>query len=791
MEIKELESSEGTLVNSLEKFESELHNWNEELDAVPDSEKLKRAILNNFSELANIYISISNKEFEYLSPENSQQQYLFNYALAKPFKDLMLLHRDVLLQLQIASQKLKEKIVSSESVISHFDASKDILLNSIREFKLAIEQEHRTISRYEKSGKDISRKIKHHKNPWEVYKEQFQDILEQIQLIETTGVIFHKVIKVFSSIRMYTTRSYEQGLKESYASETSVKKIQTLLEELNEIEELPKLIKEIDLEINKIEPDGLKLISFSNHIEENLKSLTNLNFPISTNQGLLLIKKIDFNKSVKKWLDYELLPNLIELWDNQNNLNSYVKHSLINLRSSLKLLKDDKSLSPLHSQLNTLNSILHTVSASLNKQRLIINEIENKLQQQLLATNIYKSDEFLEVSFQSSFNQYASGSSSLLFKLFDKIKSTYNNLNSTYENSHSSDSDNSIEKSISCINYRMVKEENAQYDTLFLNKNFIGDLFLVPRIKEDTKLEACFNEWKKGFNKAVLISGNNLSGKSTFMEDFAKKHFGRDIIFLEVDSTITIEGRKFKTSRNLKEALQEVRKNIYTTRPVLIIDDLEYWRSDDSSLLNNIRALVHFVLSESDRIFVMASTSKAMKKHLDQRLPFSNAFTTQIDLNKTNVQEIYKAVLIRHGASHKKMVNKKGAELTSKQIEHHINDLAHTFNFNIGEVLQAWAYSTKIDQKNLVVIEETTCNFEDFFTLEELIILKYVYLYKFINEVLLKNFLGKRYSLKYDSGIKRLINTKVLLRNPDGNLILNRVITSDIYEILKYRGTLK
>ncbi len=791
MERKVLEPSKSTSEYSSEKFELELHKWNEVLDSITDSEKLISAILLDFSELANFYISISNKEYQNDFSENSQERYLLHYALAKPFKDLMLLHRDVLLQLQIASHKHKENVVSNEPLITHYQASKDVLLKSLREFRLSIEQEHRTISRFQKSGKNISKKIKHHQNPWEVYKEQFQNILEQIQLIDTTGLIFLKVLEIFCSIKTFTKSTYDRSLEEAIISEETIEKIGVSLEEIKENEEIPGIISEIGLAINKIESSGRKLEGFTDLVEENLKSLATLNFPIATNQGLLLIKKIDLNRSVKKWLDYELLPKLIELWDNQNNLSSYYKHSLINLKSSLKLLKNNKSLTPLNSQIETLKGISKTISLSIKKQHQIISEIEYKLEHQLLATKIYGSEEFLDVSFQSSINQYTSGSSSLLTDLFHKFKTTYEKLTSSYQKTNSSHPDNLMEKAINCINFRMVKEENAQYDTLFLNKNFIGDLFLVPRIEEENKLETSFNDWKQGFNKSVLISGNNLSGKSTFMEDFAKKHFGKDSILLETDSTITIEGRKFKTTKNLKEALQEVNKNIYTTKPVLIIDDLEYWRSDDSSFLDNVRALVNFVLSESDRIFVMVSLSKDMQKHLDQRIPFSHAFTTQLDLNKTNSKEIFKAVLIRHGASHKKLVHKNHTELSPKQMENNVQELSNRLKYNIGEVLQAWAYSTKVADNNLVVFEETAYKFEDFFTSEELIILKYVYLYKYVNEVLLKSFLGKGYNLKFDSGIKRLINTKVLLRNSSGNLILNRVITSDILEILKYRGTLK
>lgn len=792
MEIKVLEPSEVTTEYSSKKFELKLEEYKSIFEKVSNSEELNRVILLDFSDLCNFYISAAKKEFQLYSEENSNPKecYLFNYALANPYKDLMLLHRDVLLQLQIAVHKLNEKVVSEETTLIHFQNSKEIINKALYAFQKSIEQEYRTISRFEKGGKDISKITKHHKNPWDVYKEQFNNILEQIQLIDTAGFTFKKVIDIFTYIKKHTKSSYLDSLEEAKHSEKTIENISKSMQGGTSDELISEIISEIDLAVKKVETSGRKLETFTDLVDEKVKSLTILNFPATTNQGMLLIKKIDFNRSVKKWLDYELLPYLIELWENQSNLASYYKHSLLNLKSSLQLIKNNKTSAGLSSQIHTLNEVQRTIGLNFKKQEQSILQIEKKINTQLLATNIYSSEEFLEVSFQSSLIQYTADSSGLFVNLFNKLKTAFNKLNSSYEKTRSSLPDNLMEKAINCINFRMVKEENAHYDTLFLNKNFIGDLFLVPRIIEENKLDKSFKEWQKGFNKAALITGNNLSGKSTFMEDFAKKHFGKDIIFLTPDSTITIEGRKFKTSKNLKEALQEVNKNIYNSKPVLIIDDLEFWRAEDASLLENVRALVNFAFSESDRIFVMVATSKAMQKHLDQRLPFSNAFTTRLDLNKAKTEEIFKAVLIRHGASHKKLVNKDKSPLTQKQIENKVEELASRFKYNIGEVLQAWAYSTKMTDPNFVIFDETECDFEDFFTSEELIILKYVYLYKYVNEMLLKGFLGKGYNLTFDSGIKRLINTKVLWRNSDGNLVLNRVITSDIYQILTYRGTL-
>lgn len=792
MEIEILNPSEVSIDHSSKMLEQHLEEYTTLLNNCTSSEDLKQLILQNFANLCSFYVEAANIEFGKYSSQiiDSKQSYLYHYALAKPFKDLMLLHRDVLLQLQIASHKEKEQLTSTETVYNHFQESHAILQKALREFRIAIEQEYRTIARIEKAGKSISKKIKHHQNPWEVYKLQFLSILEQIQLINTSGLTFLRVIEIFYSIKEHTHLSYTASLEEAKTSEKNIEQILISLDKVTTYEDVAPIITEIDTAIKKIETTGRKLEEYSELIDKKVNSLSVLNFPTDTNQGMLLIKKIDFNRSVKKWLDYELLPFLIDLWENQNNLASYYKHSLLNLKSSLQLIKSNKTKTLVSSQIITLKEIERNIFSNIQKQEHLIQQIQQKLSTQFIASNIYSVEEFLEVSFQSSLTQYTSDGSGWVLKWYSKIKETLQTLNSSYEKSISTSPKNLMDQSINCINYRLLKEENAHYDTLFLNKNFIGDLFLVSRTEEENILIKSFKDWQQGSNKSALITGNSLSGKSTFIEDFAKQYFGKDSIFLQTDSTITIEGRKFKTERNLKEALQEVNKNIYNSKPVLIIDDLEFWRSDEMSLLDNIRALVSFVLSESDRVFIIVSMSNAMQKHVDQRLPFSNAFTTQLDLNKAKFEEVFKAVLIRHGASHKKLVNKDKNVISTKQIENKVQELAGRFNYNIGEVLQAWAYSTKMTDDNLVIFEEAECEFEDFFTEEEVIILKYVYLYKYVNEMLLKSFLGKSFNVNFDSGIKRLISTKVLWRNSSGNLILNRVITTDVFEILTYRGTL-
>ncbi|MDX1399540.1 MAG: hypothetical protein R3204_13525, partial [Oceanospirillum sp.] len=259
-------------------------------------------------------------------------------------------------------------------------------------------------------------------------------------------------------------------------------------------------------------------------------------------------------------------------------------------------------------------------------------------------------------------------------------------------------------------------------------------------------------------------------------------------IRLEVNGVVSMEGRKLKLTNDLGEALKQIGNQYHLIRPMIMIDNLEYWRGDDIRLLENIRSLMRFLERRSDQVYTVVSTTTAMQQHLDQWLPFTQGFSSMINVNRSRTEEIYQAVLVRHGAAHKELVATNGQPLTARQIEKEVKDLCRALDHNIGEVLLAWTYNTIAEQSN-IVYEPTKLSLEDFFSWHEITLLKYLILYRTIDEVTVKQLFGIR-SAPYMSGLKKLINTKVLLREENGQLKLNPVILKDIRDLLKYRGIL-
>ena len=222
-------------------------------------------------------------------------------------------------------------------------------------------------------------------------------------------------------------------------------------------------------------------------VEQKTKMLSTTTVPVSTEEGLLLTRTINFNKAVQKWIDFEILPLLIDVMENKNAMTSFFTHSLVNLKTGLLVEKNNNSLEGIPSQLSTLKNVHSSLSKNADRLEDLIEEIKLQFASHFQATKIYSDADFLDVSFQSSLSQFATEKTNLFSRLQKQWKKRFAKFNSKYESSLRFQSQNKLERATACIHYRTLKEENSHYDTLFLNKNFIGDLFLLPRSRTGKK----------------------------------------------------------------------------------------------------------------------------------------------------------------------------------------------------------------------------------------------------------------------------------------------------------------
>lgn len=792
MEVEPINQLSAKSLFSYKRLGKQAEDYKEELNKTSSTKELSKCILSNFVEFYNYYTAVGDQEFNKLTQNlesDLDEIYVLHYQLSESFKDALLLHRDVLLQIYIADYKKQENTVTKESLDEHFTASKAQLNDVISAFIQKEKSLQNDITSTPNSSNFLGQ-IKHQTNPWTIYKAQFETLKKHLKDIDGVYNSISKTIKIFSDIEKHNTTFIMEAESACEKAKNGIGEAIHLVKKITTIADIPNVINWIDTVIPQSENEKTYQDSYTQTLELKLKALKEVTVPVATEDGLLLSRTIDFNKATQKWIDFEILPALVDLWKHKASMMSFYKHSLLNLKSSLLIEKGNNNINAMPSQFETLKSIHATISDYTDNLNQITKEVRQKFDVHFEVSQLFSNEDFLEVSFQSSLSQMASEQGNILNKFKAVVTNNLNNFNSQYEKSALFNSKSKIETAIDCINYRMFKESNAHYDTLFLNKNFLGDLFILDRVEQEQAVARAVSQFQNGFSKAILVTGDALSGKTTFTQQIAKKHFPKNAVFLQPNASVTFAGRKFETSKNLKEALSDIKKGLTGVPSLLVIDDLSCWRDEEVSLLQNVRHLLSFIASYSDEILVVITTTSSLKRHIDSRLAFSEAFSTHISLNRASADEIYNAIAIRHGASHKTLVNKDNVSFSEREMKKAVTKLARNFNSNLGQVLQAWTYGTTVVKDNNVVYQEDNYSFPDFFNEAEAIVLKYVLLYHHINEVTLKNFVVNSYERQYDSGLKRLYNTKVLLRDEEGNLFLNPVIGFDVKHILIYRGIL-
>ncbi|MGB5463931.1 MAG: hypothetical protein WBM92_11235 [Aureibaculum sp.] len=772
--------------SSLDQFEQKLTVFKNQLSLLTTANDLQNLLLNDFSSICDFYVTIGDKAFEGYTDELNTNEtveiYLLNYKITDIVKSFFILHRNVLLELTKAQIINQEKKLDKKAIIDHFNRSQKVLIDAVDDLLQKIKFKKNQLLKKKNIKKGLINKMRLHLNPWDVYKQQIIILQQHLQQVNDSKHTLFRTILGFQNIKNSINKVSDTNNKLYEKYEKAVLQIENSLKEEKALE----LLKNEALEFTQSGLTGNDLMHFTEDLINHVELLEKIEIPISSKEGMLNIREVNLNKTVQKWLDYQVLTEFMDLIGLEESTGSKFQLAIANVKNSIQLAKNMEAEIDYQSLRSTIANLKSVLSSFKLNSDTILTKINDEIQEEFLVSNLFKNKPFLEVAIQSSINL---GGTTLLKEVKARFENLRSYFNAQYKKTNYQDSFSNIELASRCITYRMLAKEDENYDILFLTKHFIGDIFLVPREFQEQQLQEAINHWNQGFNKAVLIEGDRLSGKSTFLDYTSKKYFGKEIVQLKPNSTSVIDGRKFKTTKDLKEALQYVKNNnVKNTRPILIIDDIELWLDAEHHFLDNIRALINFIENESDEIFLVLATSSDLVSSLDNRLGFSKIFSTVINMNNTDKEEVLRAILLRHGASHKTLVSQDKEPISDGRTQKIINKLSKQHQNNIGVVLQAWTYNTMASEEDKVIYNEIEFEFVDFFTNEELIVLKQASIFKRITELGIKRVTSSKYETNFKSAIKRLINTKVLLRDESGSLYINPVILSEVGFTLKSKG---
>ena len=728
-----------------------------------------------------------------------QQRYEYswiNFTWANLAKDFLILWRNILFQQQKGQIIKIDGLTTSKALRTLNLESQETLDKAIDDFKRDVE-----------SGLNIPLKNKIKKvaqwklqeNPWPVYKQQLLAMANQCLRLQKDYSVLLNTASNFNEIEALV-RLTENFCKEEIAT---VQKIanETIQEiDQEQIPKLSKIIKHLeDLEAGISLPNHFN--TFTDALEHRINELTTrMEVPVSANVGMVELKDLTFKRSSKQWLDAEILPLLYEVWELTENTHNGLKMALINIKNRAILLdadekegkKVDLDKATICQPLNTFYKNSEQAAASLVQLR---EEIDYRLAHIFNVSAIYESDTaFLPVPIQAAtLNQFRKGQNRIQNRIGNWINGQWKKLQNLRATVAQEDALSDAEKIVRLIKSRTGADNNSNYASIFLTKGFIGESFAVGRQRELAHAKNLIDNWKSGFRGAAVITGERFSGKTILGELIATQFFNNNILRLTPNTLIKLNGRRMTTGFNLEPVLAFIKKYTDTKAPPLVwIDDLELWWDKDLPLSQNVRTLGKFIDNHSNRLFFLVSMSNWLNTHLNLFHETSKVFQAEINVDRMSIEEIREAIMIRHGATHKKLVNVDGEPLSIHEFRKVIDKIYRISDGNIGEALNRWSCATvRIDEDQVQHIGGINFGLPDFLNPDVAILLAAIMIEKRTNEYRLRRIFGPAFTDKYAPILQRLIGIGLLRRQLDGWLEINEVLVNELGHLLEAKDYLK
>jgi hypothetical protein len=593
-----------------------------------------------------------------------------------------------------------------------------------------------------------------------------------------------------------------------YSTELIVKDtIETCLSDLevnnNKIDSVINLITDVDSQssntlsaIHEI-TDKMKSVVYFSAFKEQLENLLQpydikLSPVVQINGGVLERRNFSPKKNISEWFESEIYPLLYEVWEITEQGTTGLRMILLNMTNRLDILqkeqpndlfKDHEGLvKPLHTFQKDLVTLLDNITN-------LVHLIDNRVQNELKISNLFDTQtHFLSVSLQSTLNRKIWHNENGWLAQAQRWTKTALNKVYSVKNKFEKRRQLSVSEKITlCLKSRMPDVDNKHYANIFLTKGYVGESFIVGRDANIERFGDVVLNWQQGFRGSILLTGDRFSGKTVFGDIVARKFFFHNFHTLLPNSTLTIGGRKMQTSYDLKEALDFVCKHSVNKKTMLWIDDIEIWWSSKIPFYQNIHHLMNCIDAYSNRIFFVVSTNSQARKQISNYSNAKRIFQAEINLNLLSKEAIQQAIIVRHGATQKKLVDSKGEVLNPASFNKLVTKIYNAASGNIGESLLHWANSTYyVDEGSVQHRAETYKGLPNFLNEDTTLILDLLLLHKRANEYLIRQLLGaSAFENRYATVIRRLINVGILKRQLDGFIEIEMTIVNDLKQMLE------
>lgn len=731
-----------------------------------------------------------------LTDKDRQFRYhLIHFQWAERAKQFLILWRDVLFQQQKGTLLRREGQLSEEALQRLYRDSCEVLRSAANGL-VSFPAEAAAAARRQRGG--YRRQVeqwRRQQNPWPVYRQQLSRLAEQCRRLQEDYESLLAIAETFGQVRELIAEMLASARAQLSDSRATARQTIAYFDEPVQPRKVAARLEDLEARIDT----APSLKTYTEQLEQMIDRLPEkMRTPVATSGGLVQYKEVSFRKSARLWLESEILPLLYEIGDLRAADSSGLRMSLVNIRNRALLLaaemKEGKQPDFERSDFSQpLNAFLKKEQSAAESLTELETTVQQRLEQDFRLADVYHpTRNFLPLPLQSSINQLRINQGELLNRAqnwFDRQVRRIQQLHTTVRREEIL---STSEKVVRLIRHRQGDESNVHYTSIFLTKGYIGESFWVGRTGELRHIKSLIDNWRGGFRGAVMITGQRFAGKSLFGDIVAQRYFPGHTIRLAPESVLELDGRRLTVGYDLAEALEFIRKYTVRDRYLVWIDDLERWWDPAVPLSRNVRALRRYIDNYANRLFFLVSMSNWLQGRLDRLHDIGKVFQAEINVSRMPEQDLREAILIRHGATHKSLVDEKGREVTPVQFRRMIRRIYQASEGNVGEALNKWAYSTRRhDEERVRHQYRSAYTLPDLVTPDNGLLLSAVMLSKRTNEYRLRKRFGPAFADKYGDILLRLQSVGLVTRQWDDWLEVNELTVNDVGRQLERKGYLR
>ncbi len=729
--------------------------------------------------------------FDSEETEPALADYLFFYEWLQPAKQFLLLWRNTTFGYLQAELLVADGNLAASNFQKWQSDTASQLQGAAQALAQIIPQREAELHSNTKETRKQLEAWGHQTLPWSVYKQQLTTISSQLEDLQANEKALRKNSQQLQQLRDTIFENLKQGREELQKLQEIARSTITYLNEtgISNPGRIPIHLENQEQQLPRVNYSKV----FKKQLEKGLEGLSGeMQVPVAAKGSALQVKDIDFRRFISRWLDSEVLPLLYEIWEVSTNIRNNLKMALINIRNRAILLNNESAESGERSNLaDDLNQPLHSFIQQTDDRIIEIEQlhelIHHRMDENFKLSSVFREREFfLSVPLQSTLNQFRNNQNQLLQRIQRWGERQRKRVQRWLTDVRTEDAMSIAEKVVRFVDNRKVNPDNHAYTSIFLTSGYIGESFWVGRKKELRRVAQVVNKWKQGYRGTLLLTGDRFCGKSLFGDLVSNRHFPNQTIRLSPNSTVQFQGRTFTTSYDLEEALNFVSKYRFDRPPMIWLDDLELWHSEEFPISRNIQRLGQHIDRNSTRIFYLVAVGNVLRQQLELNRNFSRHFQATIPLDSMNQEDTYQAILIRHGATHKELVNEDGVAVEAAEYQQQVGRVHRTAGGNIGEALSLWAVGIRaLDNDNVIQNRLPFYSLPNFLDADQAVLLRTIMLEKRTNEYRLRKRFGPAFKPRYAEALLRLLSVGLLERHLDGWLEISDLAVNSITRQLR------